>query len=278
MRLCFLLVRRIPPVPSPVLLEVEGRLRAAGFLVDEVIAEEVVQQPGKIRVEHDVYVVKSHTELTLSLAGVLDAQGARMVNPYRNCQITQDKIQVTARLRAAGVPVPDSWVTGKLELLSPLLMRHPLILKPYRGHRGAGVVVVRDPAVLAAMQPAETPMLAQEFVDGSGDDLKLYVVGRAVFAVRKPFSPTSFTQSGFPVSADAELTTIARRVGELLGLGLYGLDVVESDRGPVVVDVNYFPGYKGVPDVAPLIAEYVAAYARGEETLKPVGLAAEAVR
>jgi hypothetical protein len=49
---------------------------------------------------------------------------------------------------------------------------------------------------------------------------------------------------------------------------LYGLDVIESVDGPLVVDLNYFPGYKGVPNVAPLIAQYIEDYARERFTLK----------
>jgi ribosomal protein S6--L-glutamate ligase len=277
-RLCFLLVRRVPPVPSPVLREVERRLRAQGFVVDELIAEEVIQRPELPRGQDDLFVLKSHTELTLSLAGVLDAVGARMLNPYPHCQMTQDKIQVAARLRAAGVPIPRSWVTGRLELLAPLLEEHQLVIKPHRGHRGAGIVIVRDPSDLITLPPPTNPVIVQELIKGPGEDLKVYVVGRAVFAVRKPFSPTSFTRPGRPVEIDEDVRTLAWRVGDVLGLGLYGLDVVESDRGPVVVDVNYFPGYKGVPEVAPLLADYIAAYARGEETLRTATVRAEAAR
>ena len=64
------------------------------------------------------------------------------------------------------------------------------------------------------------------------------------------------------------MRAIALRCGQVCGLGLYGLDVVESQCGPVVVDVNYFPGYKGVPDVAPRIADYIDQYARGHYGLR----------
>ncbi|MGH9799104.1 MAG: hypothetical protein ACRD82_01970 [Blastocatellia bacterium] len=49
---------------------------------------------------------------------------------------------------------------------------------------------------------------------------------------------------------------------------MYGLDIIESDRGPYVVDVNYFPGYKGVPNAAGLIADYIDDYASGRVSLK----------
>jgi hypothetical protein len=53
--------------------------------------------------------------------------------------------------------------------------------------------------------------------------------------------------------------------------------VIENQDGPVVVDVNYFPGYKGVPDVAPLLADYVDRFASGARRLALPQLAALAL-
>ena len=78
---------------------------------------------------------------------------------------------------------------------------------------------------------------------------------------------------GRPVAVDPEVRAVALRVGRALGLELFGLDVIESPGGPVVVDVNYFPGYKGVPDAGALIGEHLAARARELEGA-PLALAA----
>jgi ribosomal protein S6--L-glutamate ligase len=268
MRLYFMLVRRVPPVPSPVLLEVFEILRARGFEVESGIAEEIVTQPERLRIDHDLYVLKSHTELSLSLAGVLETLGARLLNPFACCIATQDKIVASRRLRAAGVPVPRCWVTGDLELMRPIVARTPLILKPHRGHRGAGISIVRSESELAALEQPHHPVLIQELVTGNGEDVKVYVVGEQVFAVRKKFSSTSFTRPGRASEVSDELREIALACGRVLGLGLYGLDVLETEAGLVVVDVNYFPGYKGVPDVAPLIADYIEDYSRGRRELE----------
>jgi ribosomal protein S6--L-glutamate ligase len=268
MRLYFILARRVPPVPSPVLVEVFDLLERRGFEIESSIPEETITRPDRLLVEHDLYLLKSHTELSLSLAGVLAAQGARLLNPYESCLAAQDKIVASRRLRAAGVPVPRVWVTGELERLGPVVAERPLVVKPYRGHRGIDVTVVRSTADLAALGRPAVPMLVQEHIDGPGEDLKVYVVGTEVFAVRKPFSPTSFTRPGRPCDVDGELREVARSCGRALGLGLYGLDVIEGPEGPVVVDVNTFPGYKGVPDVAPLIADYVEGYALGRVDLQ----------
>ena len=56
---------------------------------------------------------------------------------------------------------------------------------------------------------------------------------------------------------------MARRAARAFGLGLYGLDIIESEEGPKVVDLNYFPGYKGIPEAAKLLTSYIVACARG---------------
>jgi ribosomal protein S6--L-glutamate ligase len=267
-RLYFILVRRVPPVPSPVLVEVFEILERRGFELESGIPEETVARPDRLGIEHDLYILKSHTELALSMAGVLETLGARLLNPYGSCVTTQDKIVASRRLRAGGVPIPRCWVTGDLMLLAPIAEDTPLIVKPHRGHRGAGISIVRSGEELEALDPPDGAVLIQEYVAGSGEDVKVYVVGDDVFAVRKEFSETSFTRPGRPSPVSAELREIALACGRILGLGLYGLDVLETVDGPVVVDVNYFPGYKGVPGAAPLIADYIEAYAHGRERLE----------
>ena len=143
MKLCFLLARRVPPRPSPILLDVFKILRQRGLAVASGIPEEAVTRPDQMRPEHDLYLLKSHTELAQSVAGVLYDQGARLLNPFRSCVITQDKILASRRLRAAGIPTPRSWITGEPARLRPILDETPLIIKPHRGHRGAGIHLVR---------------------------------------------------------------------------------------------------------------------------------------
>lgn len=270
MKLYFMLVRRVPPVDSPLLGEVFRTLRARGLEVEAGIAEEMVTAADRLLAEHDLYVLKSHTELSLSIAGVLHSRGARLLNPYPSCAATQNKIVTARRLADAGVPTPRCWVTGDLALMRSIAERCALIMKPYLGHRGAGIRIVRSPNELGTASP-DRPVLIQEYVRGSGEDLKVYVVGEHVSAVRKAFSENSFAQPGRPCAVDAALRDVALRCGRALGLGLYGLDVIESADGPVVVDLNYFPGYKGVPDVAPLIAEYIEEYAEGRLALRLPG-------
>jgi glutathione synthase/RimK-type ligase-like ATP-grasp enzyme len=263
----FMLVRRVPPVPSPVLLEVQEQLERRGFRVASGIAEEMLQRPDQLRVEHDLYVLKSHTELSLSLAGALHHLGAHLLHPWPTAVALQNKIVTSRLLRAAGIPAPDTWVTGDPRMLRDTLEERPLILKPYLGHRGQGLHIVRSPDELDLVRGTDVPMIAQEFIEGSGEDLKLYVVGDDVFGVRKRFSTDSFTRAGRACAVDPEVRRIALRCGEALGLGLYGMDLIEHDGRVWVVDVNTFPGYKGVPRVASRIADYIEGVASGHIAL-----------
>ena len=269
MRIHFMIARRVPDVPSPLLAAIYDRLRRRGFDVDATIAEEEVRLLSGIEPEHDLYVLKSHTELSLSLAGVLHARGARIVNPYPASAVVQNKFIATRLLADADLPTPRTWVVGDASVFDEMLRRRPLVVKPYMGYRGRGVCLVRDVESLTESACAQAPALVQQFIPGPGEDLKIYVVGDEAFAVRKPFTAMSYSVPGRPVPVDEDVREIALRAGRALGLGIYGLDVIESPDGPVIVDANYFPGYKGVPDATERIADYIEAYALEEVELVP---------
>jgi ribosomal protein S6--L-glutamate ligase len=253
--------------PSRIVIEAAEILRGRGFDVASAIAEEIVQRPDELGGEADLWLLKSYTPLSLSLAGVLHRAGARLLNPYPACLAARDKIAAAQVLSAAGVPSPRSWVTGDLSLLAPLAREMPLVVKPYMGWRGGGVRVVRGEAELRALPPPQEPVVVQEFLPGPGVDLRVYVAGERVFATRKPFSATSFSVPGEEVAVTEEVRRMALRCGEAFGLGLFGLDLIESPDGPRVVDVNYFPGYKGIADAPAAVADYIARYADGAVSL-----------
>jgi len=262
MRIRFLLARRIPDGPSQIVLAVSAILARQGFEVSSTIAEEVVQEPERLGGEADLFVLKSYTPLSLALAGVLHGSGARVLNPYPGCAAARDKILASQVLRSAGIPAPRCWVTGNLALLAPLARRMPLVVKPSMGWRGEGVRMVRSEAELLALPAPSEPVLVQELIPGPGVDLRVYVAGDEIFATRKPFSSTSYSVPGEEVEVTAEVRRIALRCGAAFGLGLFGLDIIEGPDGPRVVDVNYFPGYKGIARAPEMVAAFIARYAQ----------------
>jgi ribosomal protein S6--L-glutamate ligase len=242
--------------PNEVLVDVFERLRRRGHEVELGVANELLldAHPDAL---HDLYILKSHSALWLSLAGVLYGQGAKLLNPYLACVVAHDKIVAERRMEAAHVPTPRSWVTGDLQLLRRICEERPLVVKPYVGGHGLGVRMVRDPHDLAGIEPPPQPMLAQEFVPG--DEIKVYVIGDAVFGVRKLPHGDAVVREPCPVGEDVR--RLALRCGRVFGLSLFGLDVIEGAQGPVVIDVNYFPSYKGIPGAPAVLAHFIEEYA-----------------
>ncbi len=272
MKLYFLLARRDPPQPSQIIVDVSRILAARGMDVRSGIAEERIARPDEPAGESDLFLLKSYTELSMSMAGVLDAQGARLLNPYPACMAARNKIIAAQVLSRSGIPAPRCWVTADRALVEAIAGETAIVIKPYMGWRGEGVSIVRDPQEFRRVEFPQGPFLVQEYVEGSGEDLRLYVAGESVFAVKKPFSAGSFAVPGRPVPLLPAWRDIALRVGQAFGLGLYGMDLIETPTGPKVVDVNYFPGYKGIPGAAEVVAGYIEQYAAGKQELSPAAV------
>jgi ribosomal protein S6--L-glutamate ligase len=187
-----------------------------------------------------------------------------MLNPYPATAALCDKVVQAQILSDLAIPAPLTWTVGEIERFNTGCRPPPLVVKPTRGHDGRGVHILRSPDDISALPPSLGPVIVQEYIPGRGEDLKVYVVGEQVFGVRKRYTSSSFSRPGKPCTVPPDVCEIARRLGKALGIGLFGFDVIESARGPVVVDVNKFPGYRGVPGVAPVIARYIESYALGE--------------
>ena len=260
MRIGMLMLRHPPTRMSPTMPEVVQMLENWGCEVDIIYPEERITQLSQVRPEHDLYILKSGTELALSLAGALHAMGARILNPYPVAAMMRDKITSMRTLEAAGVPVPETYVTSHSRRLAPLLDGGPLVLKPYRGSQGRGVHVIWDSDELDDVSNEEGPVFAQRYHKPEGEDHKIYVIGDQMFGVKRIFPATTYEEKiGRPFTITAELREIALLCGRAFGVELFGFDVVMSGGRPYVVDIQSFPGFKGVPDAALRLSDYIYA-------------------
>lgn len=238
--------------------EVFERLRARGAVVEARYPEKELVDLGRLEPSHDLTVLKSGSDLALSLAGALAGRGATVLNPYLVAAALRDKILATRRLQAAGVPVPETWVTADTASLAPLLAAGPLVVKPYRGSQGRGVRVVREAGELAGEQGEGSLVFAQRYHEPDGVDRKIYCIGGELFGVLRNWPPKSYEEKlGQPFEVSPELRTIVARCGEAFGIDLFGVDIVISEGRPWVVDMQAFPGFKGVPDAARRLSDYI---------------------
>src|SRR5205809_8065561 len=90
-------------------------LSDAGVVVDVVHPVKQMLELSKVRVEHDLYVLKKTNRLALSIAGALHAQGAALVNPYPVTVARGDTIITSRIVQTAGVPRPATYVASRPE-------------------------------------------------------------------------------------------------------------------------------------------------------------------
>jgi ribosomal protein S6--L-glutamate ligase len=262
MHIGFLMVRYGPERHSPIVPELIRLLKVRRHTVDLLLPDEGSIDLESLRADCDLYVLKSGTETALSVAGALDAQGASMINSYPVTAACRDKVITTRMLQAGGVPVPQTWVTSRPEELAPLLEGGPLVLKPTRGSQGRGVVIAHRPEDLRSA--TYDVVLAQRYHRPDGPDRKLYCIGGEVFGVERIFPAKTYEEKvGRPLRVEPWLEELVLRCGRAMGIDLFGVDVVESGGRAWVVDLSSFPGFKGVPRAAELLADYVSAAARG---------------
>jgi ribosomal protein S6--L-glutamate ligase len=262
MKIGILMMEHTNTVQQSVMPEAVKILMDWGVSVDLIYPEQELIEIANIRVEHDLYVLKASTNLAMSMAGALHALGALVLNPYPVAATLRDKIVSERILRTAGVPTPDTFVADRAELLAPLLVAGPLIIKPYRGSRGRGVRVVWDADELDEISGIDGPLFAQRYRKPEGLDRKIYCIGGQLFGVERVWPALTYKDKvGRPFTITPELRDIALRCGRAFGVDLLGLDVVINDGRPYVVDVNSFPGFKGVPDAALRLADYIFAAA-----------------
>ncbi len=238
--------------------EIIRRLSDRGVAVEVIAPEERRTDLTRLRVEHDLYILKYRSDLTLSLAGALHALGARIVNPYPVSEMLRDKIVAAQMLEAANIPAPESYVASRPEQLVDLLDEGPLIVKPCRGSRGRGVHVIRMQDQLSTIPLDRSPVLAQRYKEPEGRDRKIYCIGERVFGVKRVWPAQTYEQKlGEPFEVVDDLLDIVMRCRRTFGIDVFGIDVVISHGRPYVVDTSAFPGFKGVPEAGRHLADYI---------------------
>ena len=204
----------------------------------------------------DLYLLKSHAVQALEVAHVLEQRGASVVNSWAATLACQDRELQGRRMKAAGLPWPDSYYYDTLgQLLEQAdtlaALPFPLIVKSRYSSRGDLVAKVDSAEQLRAYAPqwSQEPVALQKFMPGDGWDIKLWVIGQQVFAARRRTPLAGAGKENYPFAPDAipeAWVRIARAIGRAFNLHLYGVDLLISDDGPIVVDVNSFPGFRGV--------------------------------
>ncbi|MBB1060134.1 30S ribosomal protein S6--L-glutamate ligase [Marilutibacter spongiae] len=175
----------------------------------------------------------------------------------------RDKLRSHQMLAAQGIGMPATVFGDNPDDTNDLLSMlgpPPHVIKLNEGTQGAGVMLTEklsaSRGVIEALRGLYAQFLVQEFVaEAKGADLRCFVVGGRVVAAMKRQAPKGDFRSNLHrggrarvVKATAAEQDVAIRAARVLGLGVAGVDLIRSARGPLVLEVNASPGLEGIED------------------------------
>ena len=203
----------------------------------------------------------SITEFGLSVLRQFEFGKVAALNSSTSIFRSRDKYHALQALTAAGVPVPKTMTTNNSSALGAIvetLGGAPVVVKFNHGTQGVGVIVCESFAAVQstvqALWSLDQAVTVQEYVaESEGRDVRVLVVdGKAVGAMRRHAAPGDFRSnlhrggSAENVRITPELNDIAVAATRTLGLDVAGVDLLESNRGLLVLEVNSSPGLHGI--------------------------------
>ncbi len=244
---------------------------------------------GKPLTGYDAVIPRIGASVTRYGSAVLrqfELMGTCTPNPSDAILKARDKLRAHQLLAAQGIHMPVTVFgdnpddTGDLlNLLGP----PPHVIKLTESSQGAGVILAEklsaSRGITEALRGLYANFLVQEFVaEAKGADLRCFVVGDRVVAAMRRQAPSGEFRSNLhrggtavgvsPSEAECE---VAVRATKVLGLGIAGVDLIRSDRGPLVLEVNASPGLEGIESASgkDIAGEIVAFVAQGCPPRKP---------
>lgn len=218
----------------------------------------------------ELCVARGRSQALLTWLLAAERRGVSTINRHSAVAGVHDKAAMAVALAGAGIPTPPTTLGTPSQLAADLPADlYPVILKPVHGDNCRGLRICGSPDEIARLSPSvDDPLLAQPYLPGGGMDLKLYGVGERIWAIRKP-SPlraggelrarSAGSAEATPVELTADLRRLALDCAELFGLELFGVDCLLTRAGPVVIEVNDYPNYSGVPEADAALASHVLA-------------------
>ena len=190
---------------------------------------------------------------------------------------SRDKLRSAQLLARKGIGMPVTGFAHNPDDIEDLIKEvggTPLVIKLLEGTQGIGVVLAETKkaaeSVIQAFMGLKANIMVQEFIkEAGGSDLRCFIVGGKVVAAMKRQGPEGEFRSNLHRGGTASLVRLtpaeratAVRAAQVMGLEVCGVDLLRSNHGPVVMEVNSSPGLQGIEqasgkNVAGIIIEYL---------------------
>jgi len=192
---------------------------------------------------------------------------------------SRDKLRSLQILSGAGLPMPKTAFTNYSKEEKSLIDHvggAPVIIKLLEGTQGLGVVLAETckaaQSVIEAFHGLKARIIVQEFIkEAKASDLRIFIVdGQVVGAMKRTGADGEF-RSNLHRGGSAEIVKLSRKeksaavkAADALGLSVAGVDLLQSSRGPLILEVNSSPGLEGIEkatdvDIAGEIVKYIEA-------------------
>lgn len=223
----------------------------------------------------------SITSYGLAVVNHLDMMGVPVLNGVSAISRSRDKLRCLQLLSRYGIDIPRTVMAhdrSDVDLLLEEVGGLPVIIKLLRGTQGVGVMIATTrqevQTIVDTFWELGHEIVLQEFIaESKGSDVRALVVGeRVVGAMRRLAKKGEFRSNihrggqGKPIALSEELSRIAVRAARLVGLEVCGVDMLESSKGPKVMELNSSPGFEGLEkatgrNIAASIVEHALAFA-----------------
>lgn len=206
-----------------------------------------------------------------------EMMGVFSLNESVSIARSRDKLRSLQILSRMGLGLPVTGFAHSTKMTQELIKLvggAPLVVKLLEGTQGKGVVLAETnsaaESVIDAFREMDANILVQEFIkEARGSDIRCFVVGdQVVAAMMRTAKPGEFRSNlhrggtATVIEITKEERQAALDATKALGLNLAGVDMLRSDRGPLIMEVNSSPGLNGIEtatgkDVAGMIIEYL---------------------
>ncbi|MFP4106394.1 MAG: RimK family alpha-L-glutamate ligase [Phycisphaerae bacterium] len=246
------------------------------FAIDVEETQPGLLYRGKRVSNYDAIIPRIGASVTFFGTAVLrqfEQMGVFTLNSSHAITVSRDKLRTLQILSRHTIGLPASaFVREKRDVLPAIerLGGAPVVIKLLEGTQGIGVILADKKEIAAAivetLQSARENVLIQKFVaESKGKDVRAFVVGgRVVAAMRRRAEGQEFRSNihrggkAEPVELSKEFAETAVRASQILGLRVAGVDMLESNDGPKIMEVNSSPGLEGIERATGLdIAEAV---------------------
>ena len=200
-------------------------------------------------------------------------------NPSAGIVTSRDKLRSLQILSRHHIGIPQTTFVKDKKDVIPAIERvggAPVVIKLLEGTQGIGVLLAETinaaEAIIEMLQSQKQNVLIQKFVaESRGRDIRAFVVGdRVVAAMRRVAQGQEFRSNVHrggrteQVELNAEYHETAVRAAQIMGLRVAGVDLLESNDGPQIMEVNSSPGLEGIEgctqlDIAGSIVDYIGA-------------------